>query len=385
MYVLPLKLRDETRVVIELQRERERESEKEEIMATSLISSVITTTSSSIYQNGFPKTSFVTSDTRKLFSNRSNSSKVHMVRRFKSPSASIDKIPKQFREVHLKEGLMENYKNVPKYLYGLSPSQMDMFSTEDSPINRQSSKVTEETFSAAWNYSEHEGRSSLSGMEDAGATRCSMSARMYGGGGRDYERREGPPPDLPSILLDNRIVYLGMPIVPAVSELIIAQLIYLSWVDPDEPIYFYITSSGTLDENGEIVGSETDAFAIASYMALTKAKYYTINMGMAYGQAALLLSLGHKAKIHLPRVHRSSGATTDMWIKAKDLDLDSNNYIKLLAKGIGKPIEEIYEDVEGGKHFTAETAIEYGIADLVADYSYMGGLDDDDDDDLVFL
>ncbi|PIA44143.1 hypothetical protein AQUCO_01700039v1 [Aquilegia coerulea] len=364
MYVLPLKLRDETRVVIELQRERERESEKEEIMATSLISSVITTTSSSIYQNGFPKTSFVTSDTRKLFSNRSNSSKVHMVRRFKSPSASIDKIPKQFREVHLKEGLMENYKNVPKYLYGLSPSQMDMFSTEDSPINRQSSKVTEETFSAAWNYSEHEGRSSLSGMEDAGATRCSMSARMYGGGGRDYERREGPPPDLPSILLDNRIVYLGMPIVPA-------------------------------DENGEIVGSETDAFAIASYMALTKAKYYTINMGMAYGQAALLLSLGHKGKrgvteysftkIHLPRVHRSSGATTDMWIKAKDLDLDSNNYIKLLAKGIGKPIEEIYEDVEGGKHFTAETAIEYGIADLVADYSYMGGLDDDDDDDLVFL
>ncbi|KAL1544317.1 endopeptidase Clp [Salvia divinorum] len=60
--------------------------------------------------------------------------------RFKAPVArnSLDHIPKQFRQENLKDGSMENYKNVPQYLYGLSPTQMDMFMTEDNPVRRQS-------------------------------------------------------------------------------------------------------------------------------------------------------------------------------------------------------------------------------------------------------
>jgi hypothetical protein len=55
----------------------------------------------------------------------------------------------------------------------------------------------------------------------------------------------GPPPDLPSLLLHNRIVYIGMPLVPAVTELIIAELLYLNYESTD-PITMYINSSGTI-------------------------------------------------------------------------------------------------------------------------------------------
>merc|ERR1711966_354054 len=72
----------------------------------------------------------------------------------------------------------------------------------------------------------------------------------------------GPPPDLPSLLLHNRIVYIGMPLVPAVAELVIAELLYLNYEDQTRPVTMYINSSGTT-ANGQSVGYETEAFAIA--------------------------------------------------------------------------------------------------------------------------
>ncbi|XP_054794295.1 ATP-dependent Clp protease proteolytic subunit-related protein 3, chloroplastic-like [Prosopis cineraria] len=59
-------------------------------------------------------------------------------------------------------------------------------------------------------------------------------------------RPRRPPPDLPSLLLHGRIVYIGMPLVPAVTELLWrSELMYLQWMDPKEPIYIYINSTGT--------------------------------------------------------------------------------------------------------------------------------------------
>lgn len=54
-----------------------------------------------------------------------------------------------------------------------------------------------------------------------------------------------PPPDLASYLFKNRIVYLGMSLVPAVTELLVAELLYLQYDDPKKPIYMYINSTGT--------------------------------------------------------------------------------------------------------------------------------------------
>ncbi|XP_010542091.1 PREDICTED: ATP-dependent Clp protease proteolytic subunit-related protein 1, chloroplastic-like [Tarenaya hassleriana] len=173
------------------------------------------------------------------------------------------------------------------------------------------------------------------------------------------------------------IVYLGMPIVPAVTELIIAQFMYLDYNDSSKPIFLYINSSGTQNEKMETVGSETEAFAIADAMCYVKPDVYTINCGMAYGQAAMLLSLGNKGKrsvlphsstkLYLPKVNRSAGAAIDMWIKAKELDSNTDYYVDLLAQGTGKSKEEIYEDIKRPKYLQAQDAIDYGIADKIAD------------------
>ena len=240
---------------------------------------------------------------------------------------------------------MENYKNAPQSLYGLSPSQMDMFMTEDNPIRQQSERVTEESISSAKNYMDNGGMWSLSGMGKSDASKYSMSVSMYRGG-RGTGRPKTAPPDLPSLLLDARICYLGMPIVPAVTELIVAQFMWLDYDNPSKPIYLYINSSGTLNEKNETVGSETEAYSIADMMSYVKADVYTVNCGMAFGQAAMLLSLGTKGyravqpnsstKLYLPKVNRSSGAVIDMWIKAKELEANTEYYIELLAKGTGK-------------------------------------------------
>lgn len=288
----------------------------------------------------------------------------------------LDYIPKQFREGNLKDGLMDNYKNVPQYLYGLSPSQMDMFMTEDSPIRRQAESVNEDTISSSHNYLNHGGMWSLSGMHDKGPAKYSMSVSMYrGGGGRAGGRPRSAPPDLPSLLLDARICYLGMPIVAAVTELLVAQFMWLDYDNPNKPIYLYINSSGTQNDKMETVGAETEAYAIADIMAYCKSDVYTVNCGMAFGQSAMLLSLGKKGhralqphsstKLYLPKVHRSSGAAIDMWIKAKELDTNTDYMLELLAKGIGKPKEEINKDIMRPKYFQAQEAIDYGIADKI--------------------
>lgn len=330
-------------------------------------------------RSGVPQSSFVAPFKLSLRSPHSlaTASRKKAAWRCESRSSdSYEHIPKQFREENLKKGLMDNYKNVPKHLYGLTASQMDMFMTEDNPVMRQAEKVTEESISSARNYLDNGGMYSLTGIND-GPSKYSMSVSMYRGGARGYGRPRSAPPDLPSLLLDARIVYLGMPIVPAVTELLVAQLMWLDYDNPSKPIYLYINSPGTQNENKETVASETEAYAIADMMAYCKSKVYTVNCGMAYGQAAMLLSLGAKGyralqpnastKLYLPKVNKSSGAAIDMWIKAKELDANTDYYIELLAKGIGKPKEEISKDIQRPKYFQAQDAIAYGIADKIID------------------
>ncbi|CAM6120454.1 unnamed protein product [Calypogeia fissa] len=288
--------------------------------------------------------------------------------------ASVDRIPKQFREEHLKEGLKENFATFPKNMYGLNPTQMDMFMTEDSPMKRQSELVTAETISSARHYKKGTGMWNMSDLDDA-PSRLSMSVSMYRGGGGGYGRPKTAPPDLPSLLLDSRICYLGMPIVPAVTELIVAELLWLDYDNPSKPIYFYINSSGTQNDKRESIGFETEAYCIADTIKYVKAPVYTVNCGQAFGQAAMLLSIGFKGyravqpnsvtKIYSPKVNSSQGPAIDMWIKAKELDANTDYYVDLLAKGTGKSYDEIAQDIKRPKYFRAQEAIEYGLADKV--------------------
>lgn len=80
-----------------------------------------------------------------------------------------------------------------------------------------------------------------------------------------------------------------MPLVPAVTELIIAELLYLNYEDTTKPITMYINSSGTTTADGRSVGFETEAFAIADVMKYVRPPVCTVAVGQAFGAAAMLL------------------------------------------------------------------------------------------------
>lgn len=137
----------------------------------------------------------------------------------------------------------------------------------------------------------------------------------------------GPPPDLQSLLLSNRIIYVGMPLVPSVTELVVAQLLYLNYQSNDI-ITLYINSPGTNSPDGKPYSFDTEAFAIADTMLFIKPPIRTICLGQAFGTAAMLLALGQKGNrfalpnssimLHQPK-GRAKGQASDIAIKAKEI------------------------------------------------------------------
>ncbi|HEY9652126.1 MAG TPA: ATP-dependent Clp protease proteolytic subunit [Coleofasciculaceae cyanobacterium] len=183
-----------------------------------------------------------------------------------------------------------------------------------------------------------------------------------------------PPPDLPSLLLNERIVYLGMPLVPAVTELIIAELLYLQYDDPDKPIKIYINSTGTSRWDGEPVGFETEAFAICDTMSYIKPPIHTICIGSAMGMAAMLLSAGTKGcRASLPNasivLHQTRsyarGQATDIQIRAKEVLENRATMIDILSRNTGQPPEKITKDMDRLFYMTPYQAKEYGLIDRV--------------------
>ena len=183
-----------------------------------------------------------------------------------------------------------------------------------------------------------------------------------------------PPPDLPSLLLKERIVYLGMPLVPAVTELIIAELLYLQSDDPDKPIKIYINSTGTSSYNGEPIGFETEAFAIYDTLRYIKPPVHTICIGSAMGMAAMLLSAGTPGCraslpnaniiLHQPKSY-AQGQATDIQIRAKEVLANKATLLDILAKTTGQPIEKIGKDMDRLFYLTPQQAKEYGLIDRV--------------------
>jgi len=115
-----------------------------------------------------------------------------------------------------------------------------------------------------------------------------------------------------------------------VTELIIAELLYLNYESGDKPVFMYINSSGTTSADGRSVGFETEAFAIADCMKYIRPPVHTICLGQAYGAAAMLLSQGAKGHrvslpnssimLHQPR-SMARGQASDIAIKAREVDI----------------------------------------------------------------
>ena len=183
------------------------------------------------------------------------------------------------------------------------------------------------------------------------------------------------PPDLPSLLLDGRICYIGMPFVPSVTELIISELLWLNYAAPEKPVYLYINSTGSQNFQGEAVGFETEATAILDTLSYIRPDIYTLVIGQAYGNAAMLLAAGKKghrfalphARIMTcpPRMNRSFGNTSNVMIKANELENATQTYVHFMSRFTGREKEEVRQDIGRNRYFTPEQAIEYGIIDAV--------------------
>ncbi|GJD21103.1 peptidase S14, ClpP [Rivularia sp. IAM M-261] len=183
-----------------------------------------------------------------------------------------------------------------------------------------------------------------------------------------------PPPDLPSLLLKERIVYLGMPLVPAVTELIVAELLFLQSDDPEKPIKIYINSTGTSGYSGEPVGFETEAFAIYDTMKYIKPPIHTICIGSAMGMSAMLLSAGTKGCraslphstiiLHQPKSY-AQGQATDIQIRAKEVLANKATMVDILSNTTGQTKQRIEKDMDRLFYMTPHQAVEYGLIDRV--------------------
>lgn len=130
-----------------------------------------------------------------------------------------------------------------------------------------------------------------------------------------------------------------MSLVPSVTELVIAQLLYLNY-QSDQPITLYINSAGTNAPQGKPYSFDTEAFAIADTMQFIRAPIRTICIGQAFGTAAMLLSLGQKgSRFALPNASvmlnqpksRVNGQASEIAIKAKEITMNRKTTNELMA------------------------------------------------------
>jgi len=193
-----------------------------------------------------------------------------------------------------------------------------------------------------------------------------------------------PPPDLESLLLKERIVYLGLPLVSSddfkrqmgldVTELILAQLLYLEFDNPEKPIFFYINSTGTSWYDGSAIGAETEAFAICDTMSYIRPPVHTISIGQAMVTAAMILAAGTKGcraslphatiVLHQPRTG-ARGQATDIQIRAKEVLQNKRATLEILAKHTGQTPDQLAKDTDRMLYMTPPQAQEYGLIDRV--------------------
>jgi ATP-dependent Clp protease protease subunit len=171
--------------------------------------------------------------------------------------------------------------------------------------------------------------------------------------------------DIYSRLLKERIIFLGSAVSDDVSNVIIAQLLFLEAEDPDKDITFYINSPG---------GSVTAGMAIYDTMQFVKSDIATLCMGQAASMGALLLAAGTKGKRYaLPNsrimIHQPMGGfqgqATDVDIHAREILRMREDLNRILAEHTNHTIKKIAADTERDNFMNAGEAKKYGIIDEV--------------------
>lgn len=182
--------------------------------------------------------------------------------------------------------------------------------------------------------------------------------------------------DIYSLLLKERIVFLGTPINDQIANVIVAQLLYLNSQNPDREIQLFISSPGGLIYSG---------LAILDTMEAISAPISTFAVGITMNISTIILSAGAKGRRYvLPNatvhVHQplggSRGQAVDMEIQAKELLRQRALLNEILAKNTGQTLERISRDTDRNFYMTAEQAVEYGIVDEVLEFSKLQQLEE---------
>jgi ATP-dependent Clp protease protease subunit len=172
--------------------------------------------------------------------------------------------------------------------------------------------------------------------------------------------------DIFSLLLKERIVFLGTPIDDQIANLIIAQLLYLEREDPEKDINMYIHSPG---------GVVSAGLAIYDTMNLSRCDVATICVGSCASMGTVLLAAGAKGKryalpnstihIHQAIIRGMGGQATDVEIHAKEI-LRQNQVIRdILSKHTGQDMERIIRDTDRDFFMDPISAKDYGIIDEI--------------------
>lgn len=171
--------------------------------------------------------------------------------------------------------------------------------------------------------------------------------------------------DIYSRLLEERIVFIGGPINDQMSNIVVAQLLFLSSKDPKKDINIYINSPG---------GSVTAGMAMLDTMNYIAPDISTVCIGMAASMGAVLLSAGQKGKryalpnsevmIHQP-LGGAQGQASDIEITAKWILKTKDRLNRILADNTGQDLERVSKDVDRDYWMGAQESKEYGIIDEI--------------------
>jgi ATP-dependent Clp protease, protease subunit len=184
-----------------------------------------------------------------------------------------------------------------------------------------------------------------------------MVVETSGAGERAY--------DIYSLLLKNRIVFLGTAINDQVANLVVAQLLYLSREDPESGIQMYINSPG---------GQVYAGMAIYDTMRMIPNKISTVAVGVAASFGTVLLAAGSKgqryalphATIHMHQpLGGAQGQASDIEIQAKEILRLKERINSILAEATGQTEEAIIRDTERDFYMSSKQAVEYGLVDKV--------------------
>ena len=171
--------------------------------------------------------------------------------------------------------------------------------------------------------------------------------------------------DIYSLLLQNRIIFLGTAIDDHVANLVVAQMLYLDRENPEREIRLYINCPGGVIYAG---------LAIYDTMQLVSAPVSTICVGLAASMGTVLLAAGEKGRRYaLPNstvhIHQpwggAQGQAVDIEIEARRIMRERERLNEILAKHTGQPIDRIIHDTDRNYYMDAPAAVEYGLIDEV--------------------